>query len=106
MSNISTIQVKKTANLARLGKDLSEEQAAVFQSQLNPIIAIADQLQSVDTGNIQPLDGWRTNHIDDLREDISEFESEEYQRIRLNILKNFPKMESNLLVVPGIFEAD
>jgi aspartyl-tRNA(Asn)/glutamyl-tRNA(Gln) amidotransferase subunit C len=96
MSRISTDQVKHVANLARLA--ITEEDAALFTSQLDAIISFAEQLNEVDTENVKP-----TSHVLDMknimREDISEkgLSNEE-------VVKNAPDHADGYIRVPSILE--
>ena len=69
MSRISTEQVKHVANLARLA--ITEEEAVKFTKQLDAIITFAEQLNELDTANVEP-----TYHVLDmknvLREDVAQ----------------------------------
>ncbi|GHI00601.1 Asp-tRNA(Asn)/Glu-tRNA(Gln) amidotransferase subunit GatC [Neobacillus kokaensis] len=94
MSRISTEQVKHVANLARLA--ITEEEAEKFTKQLDSIIAFAEQLNELDTENVQP-----TYHVLDmknvLREDIPKpgLPQEE-------VLKNAPEHKNGQFKVPSI----
>ena len=61
-------EVKYVANLARLA--ITEEEAEKFTNQLDAIIAFAEQLNELDTDNVEP-----TSHVLDIknvmREDIA-----------------------------------
>ncbi|MGG1678971.1 Asp-tRNA(Asn)/Glu-tRNA(Gln) amidotransferase subunit GatC [Neobacillus sp. NRS-1170] len=94
MSRISTDQVKHVANLARLA--VSEEEVEKFTKQLDAIITFAEQLNELDTENVEP-----TYHVLDLknvlREDISK------QGLpREEVLKNAPEHQAGQIKVPSI----
>ena len=104
MPSITPAAVQKVANLSRISKNLSPEDLAKYTAELEAILEYTSILNELDTSNMNATDGWRTNTIDNLREDVSDSDSADYQRVRQNILNNFPRLEGNLLVLPGIFE--
>lgn len=94
MSQISNEQVKHVANLARLA--ISEEEAEKFTKQLDEIITFAEQLNELDTSNVEP-----TYHVLDmknvLREDIPQ------KGLPLEeVLKNAPEHQDGQIKVPSI----
>lgn len=94
MSRISNEQVKHVANLARLA--ITEEEAEKLTKQLDAIITFAEQLNELDTENVEP-----TYHVLDmknvLREDIP------LQGLsREEVLKNAPKHQDGQFKVPSI----
>lgn len=104
-ANKKKIDVQKVSFLARLyNKNMTPHDQEVYASQLNSIVSHVEELESVDTGNLQPTDGWRTNKIQDLRQDFPSPDQEQYQRVRDNIIAGFPNSQNNLLVIPGIFD--
>jgi aspartyl-tRNA(Asn)/glutamyl-tRNA(Gln) amidotransferase subunit C len=96
--------VKKIAHLARLSKDPSPEFLEKYGKELGEVLEYVQQLKEVDTSNIDPLDGFRTISIHELREDEYTTDQELYQQIRSRILANFPTRQGDLLVIPGIFD--
>ncbi|MCM3585419.1 Asp-tRNA(Asn)/Glu-tRNA(Gln) amidotransferase subunit GatC [Mesobacillus maritimus] len=96
MSRISTEQVKHVANLARLA--ITEEEATRLTQQLDKIITYAEQLNEIDTENIEP-----TSHVLDLknvlREDIAKPGLPNEQ-----VLKNAPDHQDGQIKVPPIIE--
>ncbi len=96
--------VKKVAHLARLDNDPSDEFLEKYGRELGGILEYIDELSEVDTTGISPLDGIRTNTVDELREDKPGEDFETYERIRQNIIQEFPMKKGNLLELPGIFE--
>ncbi len=52
---VTRADVDRTARLARL--DLSEDEAAVMERDLNAILAIAERLSALDTRGIDPAEG-------------------------------------------------
>ncbi|NJL96540.1 hypothetical protein HC766_05215 [Candidatus Gracilibacteria bacterium] len=96
--------VKKTAYNARLDDNPSDEFLEKYSKELGSIIDYIDELNEVNTTGISPLDGVRTNAIQELREDETTENETNYQRIRLNIIEQFPNRKGNLLELPGIFD--
>lgn len=96
MSRISTDQVKHVAHLARLA--ITEEEANCFTQQLDKIITFAEQLNEVDTENVEP-----TSHVLEIknvmREDVAKpgLPNEE-------VLKNAPDHQDGQIKVPPIIE--
>lgn len=56
MSRISIEEVKHVAHLARLA--ITDEEAEMFTEQLDSIISFAEELNEVDTDNVEP-----TTHV-------------------------------------------
>lgn len=96
--------VRKIAHLARLNKNPSDEFLEKYSTELGAILEYVEKLQEVDTTGISPLDGIRTITIDQLREDVPAQDKQQYERIRQNIIANFPTKQGVLLELPGIFE--
>jgi aspartyl-tRNA(Asn)/glutamyl-tRNA(Gln) amidotransferase subunit C len=94
MSRISIDQVKHVANLARLA--ITEEEAEKFTKQLDAIITFAEQLNELDTENVEP-----TSHVLDiknvLREDVPQ-----KGLPRAEVLKNAPEEQDGQFKVPSI----
>jgi len=96
MSRISEDQVKHVAHLARLA--ITEEEAQKFTKQLDEMITYAEQLNELDTENVEP-----TSHVLDIRnvmrEDVSKpgLPNEE-------VLKNAPDHQDGQIKVPSIME--
>ena len=96
MSRISTDQVKHVAHLARLA--ITEDEANRFTQQLDKIITFAEQLNEVDTENVEP-----TSHVLEIknvmREDVAKpgLPNEE-------VLKNAPDHQDGQIKVPPIIE--
>ena len=68
MTRITMDEVKHVANLARLA--ITEEEAEKLTNELDAIISFAEQLNELDTENVEP-----TSHVLDMknifREDVS-----------------------------------
>jgi len=96
--------VKKIAFLARLSKDPSPEFLLKYGIELGAILEYMEQLKELDTSGIDPFAGVRTIEIAALRADEPTNNIVEYNRIRQNIIRNFPNKQGDLLVLPGIFD--
>jgi len=96
LTRITIDEVKYVANLARLA--ITEEEAEKFTNQLDAIITFAEQLNELDTDNVEP-----TSHVLEIknvmREDIAKagLSVEE-------VLKNAPEHENGQIKVPSIIE--
>lgn len=87
--------VEKVAHLAKL--KLTEEEKEYFEKQLDSILHFVEQLQEVDTSNVEPY----TSHFEEtpMREDepSKEFDPE-------LVLKIAPEGEKGFFVVPRVVE--
>jgi aspartyl-tRNA(Asn)/glutamyl-tRNA(Gln) amidotransferase subunit C len=94
---ISRQDIETVAHLARL--HLSQEEEQEVLGSITSILALIDQMQAVDTANVEPL-----AHADDaarqrLRDDVV---TETDQRDRL--LQLAPSAEKGLFLVPKVIE--
>lgn len=96
MSRISVDQVKHVAHLARLG--ITEEEAEKFTKQLDSIISFAEQLNELDTDNVEP-----TSHVLELKNVLREDIPAEGLP-REEVLKNAPEHIEGQIMVPAIIE--
>ncbi|WP_449621743.1 Asp-tRNA(Asn)/Glu-tRNA(Gln) amidotransferase subunit GatC [Robertmurraya sp. Marseille-Q9965] len=96
MSRISTEEVKHVANLARLA--VSEEEVQKFTQQLDKIITFAEQLNELDTENVEP-----TSHVLDMKNVMRE-DVPAKGLPREEVLKNAPEHENGQIKVPSIIE--
>src|SRR5689334_8087723 len=89
--------VKRLADLARL--ELSEEELAHSEKELDAVLGYVDRLQKVRTDGVEPqtmparAEGWRPDTdlpCDDLTREL--------------LLGNFPSRKGDLLHVPPVFE--
>ena len=96
MSRISLDEVKHVAHLARL--EITEEEAEVFTKQLDAIIGYAEQLNELDTANIEP-----TSHVLDMKNVMREDLPQEGIP-REEVLKNAPDHEDGQIKVPSILD--
>ncbi|MCH1624662.1 Asp-tRNA(Asn)/Glu-tRNA(Gln) amidotransferase subunit GatC [Fredinandcohnia quinoae] len=96
MSRISINEVKHVANLARLA--VTEEEAEMFQEQLDAIITFAEQLNELDTEGVQP-----TTHVLTMKNILREDKATEGLPIE-EVLKNAPDAKDGQIRVPSIIE--
>jgi len=96
MSRISTDQVKHVANLARLA--ITEDEAQNFTKHLDAIITFAEQLNELDTENVEP-----TSHVLDMKNVMREDVPKEGLP-REDVLKNAPDHIDGQIRVPSIIE--
>ncbi|RXK17787.1 Asp-tRNA(Asn)/Glu-tRNA(Gln) amidotransferase subunit GatC [Macrococcus sp. DPC7161] len=96
MTNISNDQVKHVAHLARL--EITEEEATKFSSQLEAILNFANQLEEVNTDDVEP-----TFHVLDLqnvlREDVASMSLTQEE-----VLSNAKNIEDGQFKVPSIID--
>ena len=96
MAKISKEEVKHVAHLARLA--ITEEEAEKFAEQLGKITDFAEQLNELDTTNVEP-----TSHVlplvNVLREDVAK------QGLpREKVMLNVKDQEAGQIKVPSIME--
>lgn len=96
MSRISEEQVKHAAHLARLA--ITEEEAHMFTEQLDKIITFAEQLNELDTENVEP-----TSHVLDIR-NVLRADEAVMGLPRDEVLKNTPENQDGQIRVPAIIE--
>ncbi len=94
--SLSIDDVKRIAHLARIRVDTDE--AARYQTQLNDIFHLIEQMQAIDTTGIEPMAHARDLH-QRLREDmVTETDRREaFQAIA-------PQVEAGLYLVPKVIE--
>lgn len=96
MAKLSKEEVKHVANLARLA--ITEEEAEKFAEQLGKITDFAEQLNELDTTNVEP-----TSHVlplvNVLREDVAK-EGLPLEKVMLNV----KEQEAGQIKVPSIME--
>jgi len=93
---LARAEVEKLAHLARLG--LTESEAAEVTTELNQILTLIDQMQAVDTANLEPL-AHPLDAVQRLRPDevCGTIERERWQSIA-------PAVENGLYLVPKVIE--
>ncbi len=96
MSRISIEEVKHVANLARLA--VTEDEAKMFQQQLDAIISFAEQLNELDTENVVP-----TSHVLSVKNVMREDVAKEGLPVE-EVLKNAPDAKDGQFRVPSIIE--
>lgn len=88
--------VKHVAHLARLS--MSEEEVDLFTKDLDAIIQYAEQLNEVNTENIEP-----TTHVLDLKNVMRKDEAKKWLS-QEEALKNAPDKKDGQIKVPSILE--
>jgi aspartyl-tRNA(Asn)/glutamyl-tRNA(Gln) amidotransferase subunit C len=96
VSNIKKDDIQKIAYLARLGID--ESAMPEYATSLTEILDFVEQMNSVNTDNIQPM-AHPQDMVQRLREDVV---TEENKRELL--MQNAPKTEKGLFLVPKVIE--
>ncbi len=97
---VTTDDVKKVANLGRLYKNSTDEDNFGPQKDLNSILEMVQKLSRLDLSQYSPHAAFKVIGISDLRDDEPNNENEEYARVRLNIINNFPARQGDLLQLP------
>ena len=87
--------VKKIASLSKI--KLSHEEQKLFKDELNNILEWVDELQKVNTDNIEPMLSV-FNESMKLRQDKSEQTSAD------DILNNAPEKKEGFFIVPKVIE--
>ncbi|WP_078550231.1 Asp-tRNA(Asn)/Glu-tRNA(Gln) amidotransferase subunit GatC [Litchfieldia alkalitelluris] len=96
MSRISIDQVKHVANLARLA--VTEDEAKMFAKQLDDIITFAEQLNELDTEQVEP-----TSHVLPVKNVLREDVPQKGLPVE-DVLKNAPDAKDGHFRVPSIIE--
>ena len=96
MTRITIDEVKHVANLARLA--ITEEEAEKFSKQLDAIITFAEQLNELDTDNVEP-----TSHVLEIKNVFREDVAGVGLPVE-DVLKNAPDYEDGQIKVPAIIE--
>ncbi|MBM7662749.1 aspartyl-tRNA(Asn)/glutamyl-tRNA(Gln) amidotransferase subunit C [Bacillus mesophilus] len=96
MSRISKDQVKHVAHLARLA--ITEDEAEMFRKQLDDMITHAEQLNELNTDNVEP-----TTHVLHMKNILREDKPEKGLPIE-EVLKNAPDQKDGQIRVPAILE--
>ena len=93
---LSLDQIARIAELARL--ELSPDDSAALQQQLNGILAMVDRMQAVDTAGVEPM-SHPQQAMQRMREDeVTERDARaSYQAIA-------PAVEDGLYLVPKVIE--
>ena len=93
---LSLQDVQRIAHLARIRVD--EAEAAGYQTQLNGIFGLIEEMQAVDTRGILPM-----SHAQDLSQRLrADVVSESDRRAAFQAVA--PQVESGLYLVPKVFD--
>jgi aspartyl-tRNA(Asn)/glutamyl-tRNA(Gln) amidotransferase subunit C len=92
MADLTRDDVLKLARLARL--QLSDDEVVEFISELSAILKYVEQLDTVDTGGLQP-----TNQVTGLENVMREDEVKDYGYNPSDLLKNVPSTQDNQIKV-------
>lgn len=96
MARITKENVEHVANLARLS--FTDEELETFTKQLDDIIGFAEQLNELDTENVEP-----TTHVLELSNVLRNDESREWLTNE-EALKNAPDKQDGQVKVPAVLE--
>jgi aspartyl-tRNA(Asn)/glutamyl-tRNA(Gln) amidotransferase subunit C len=96
LSRISKDQVKHVAHLARLA--VTDEEAELLTEQLDKIIGFAEELNELDTDNVEP-----TTHVLELKNILREDEVRNSVSVE-EAMKNAPAQKDGQFKVPNILE--
>jgi aspartyl-tRNA(Asn)/glutamyl-tRNA(Gln) amidotransferase subunit C len=96
LSRISKDQVKHVAHLARLA--VTDEEAEMLTEQLDKIIGFAEELNELDTDNVEP-----TTHVLELKNILREDEVRNSVSVD-EAMKNAPAQKDGQFKVPNILE--
>ena len=88
--------VKKIARLARIHVD--EDRRDTLASELNAILSWIEELETVDTDNVEPLASV-TGHSLPIRDDVVSDGNKQEQ-----VIANAPETTSGFFVVPKVVE--
>ena len=92
MAKLSREDILKLAQLARL--ELTEEEITEYSEELSSILQYVEMLQTLDVGDLRP-----TNQVSGLTNVTREDEEIDYGYAPLDLLKNVPDTEDNLIKV-------
>lgn len=93
-TKITKKEVLKIASLAKLS--LSEGEIEMYTNQMNDILAYMDQLNELDTDDIEPL-----SHVLDLT-NVTRADEEKPSLDRADVLKNAPETDGEYFIVPKV----
>jgi Asp-tRNA(Asn)/Glu-tRNA(Gln) amidotransferase C subunit len=99
-SNITKESVKKVGMLGRLFTQIDDAKLGLYQSQLSAVLGYANELSKIDTGDFSPHQAISVIGISDLRDDDVSDDPESYERVRQNIMRNFPARQGDFLQLP------
>ncbi|MEO8101963.1 MAG: Asp-tRNA(Asn)/Glu-tRNA(Gln) amidotransferase subunit GatC [Betaproteobacteria bacterium] len=92
--------LKRLARLARIA--VSDDEVMLLKGQLNGIFGLIDELQSVNTGGIEPL-AHPLDIVQPMAQRLREDRVSEFDQRSAN-LANAPAQENGLFLVPRVIE--
>ena len=92
MADLSREDVLKLAQLARL--TLSDEEVERYRSELSEILQYVEQLQTADVEGLEP-----TTQVTGLKNVMREDEVKDYGYEPHELLKNVPRVQSDMIKV-------
>ena len=99
MSKDKKISLKEVEHIAELARiELTEEEKKKFSDELSDVLSYVEQLQEVDTKNVEPV-SQVTGLVNVVREDVAEKFSEDGRRI---MIENFPEEKDGCIKVKQI----
>ena len=93
---LSLEQISRIAHLARL--ELSRDEAAAMQQQLNDILAMVDAMAAVDTEGVEPM-----SHPQEAMQRLRDDAVTEHDQ-RAEFQQAAPRVEDGLYLVPKVIE--
>lgn len=97
MTTISVSDVKKLAKLSALS--ISDDQVPQLQAELNRILEYIDQLNEVNTDDVEP-----TYQVNGLSSVTRQDEIVDYGVSHTGLMQNVPKRRDNYIEVPRVIE--
>ena len=97
---LTSDDLKRIAYLARIA--VTEDDVALMQTQLNGIFGLIDDLQAVDTKDVEPL-SHPLDILQDMGQRLREDRITEVDRREAN-MANAPAQENGLFLVPKVLE--
>lgn len=97
MTSISVSDVKKLAKLSALS--VSDDQVPQLQAELNRILEYIDQLNEVNTDDIEPT--YQVNGLSNVTRDDQVVD---YSVSQNELLKNVPQLQDKYIKVPRVIE--
>ena len=91
---ITVKDVEHVAKLARL--ELTEEEKEMFTRQLGDVLKYVDQMNEVDTSNVEPL-SHPIDFVNVMRDDVVK-----YEQTKEVLMQNAPEEEDGFFKVPKI----
>ena len=99
MSKDKKISLKEVEHIAELARiELTEEEKKKFSDELSDVLSYVEQLQEVDTKNVEPV-SQVTGLVNVVREDVAEKFSEDGRRI---MIENFPEEKDGCIKVKQV----